>query len=205
MLPARHRATATRKPGQVVGKTGKEARARATTGRRPPGRRLLRDRRHPRRAHRHHVRGPRAPEPRAASALREMMSDKSSQAKRLSPRRHPRAPGQAPQRQAARDADARLRAPRAATPRIPRTRRAASRRERRKPIRRRDPRRRKRRPQRAERRRKLLDADAANLDESDDATPSATRVAVKSASRFIRTTCATSTSRPTPARSPTPS
>ena len=59
-------------PGQVVGKTGRDGQGQGDgEGRRPSRRRLLRDRRHARRADRDHVRGSRAAGPRTQAAARD--------------------------------------------------------------------------------------------------------------------------------------
>ena len=83
------------RPGQVVGKTGKDGQGKGEAGGRSARRRLLRDRRNARRIDRDHVRGSRTAQPRAACAARNR-SDSRSQAQRLPPRRHSHSPRQAP-------------------------------------------------------------------------------------------------------------
>ncbi len=101
-------------PGQVVGKAGKEGPGKGEDQRRrSPRRGLLRDRRHARRTHRDHVRGPRIAPHGAPRAARDR-GRAHQQAQRLSQGRHPRASGQAPHRQAAHHAQARQPSRRAA-------------------------------------------------------------------------------------------
>ena len=184
------------RPGQVVGKTGKDGQGKGDEQRRrPPRRRLLRDRRHARRTDRDHVRGSRAAQPRAPRAARNPVRLFVA-AQRLPQGRHPHQARQAAHRQAARDAHARVGQAQQ------RCRRALE-------------------ESKADRE---ADADAdveGALDEialeegtldgpplDEEALADSPGVAafqrVRSASRSIRTTCATSTSRSTPRKNPTP-
>ena len=90
-------------PGQVVGRQRGRRTGPAGSRRRPPGCRLLRDRRPPRRAHRPDVRGSRAARPRAQAPARDPLRT-HRQAQGLPPGRHPPAPRQAPHRARAREA-----------------------------------------------------------------------------------------------------
>ena len=83
--------TETRSPAKWSAR--RKGRQRRATGRRSSGHRLLRDRRHSRRADRHHVRGSRAAGPGAQTAAPNR-SRTTVPAKRLSQKRHPCPPGQ---------------------------------------------------------------------------------------------------------------